>query len=108
MKQKLKIFFLTLTSSILILIFIFIISLLYIEKNTKLNIHHSLNNIKLLTHKGLEIKDINISGKPLLMFFGFTHCPEVCPTTLIKLEKILKDDELARKHAIEIIRDTNT
>ena len=25
------------------------------------------------------------------MFFGFTHCPEVCPTTLIKLEKILKD-----------------
>ena len=24
------------------------------------------------------------------------------------IEKILKDDELARKHAIEIIRDTNT
>jgi protein SCO1 len=27
----------------------------------------------------------DLSGAPTLVFFGFTHCPDVCPTTLLKL-----------------------
>jgi protein SCO1 len=30
----------------------------------------------------------DLDGAPTLMFFGFTHCPDVCPTTLVKLAQI--------------------
>ena len=32
-----------------------------------------------------------LSGKPYAIFFGFTHCPDVCPTTLARLVKLRKE-----------------
>ena len=32
----------------------------------------------------------HLIGKPTIVFFGFTNCPEVCPTTLYELSVILK------------------
>lgn len=31
---------------------------------------------------GLEVTDQSLRGKWLLVFFGYTYCPDVCPTTL--------------------------
>ena len=33
---------------------------------------------------------IDISGRPFLVFFGFTHCPDVCPTTLFEVSEIFR------------------
>lgn len=32
-----------------------------------------------------------LAGKPYALFFGFTHCPDVCPNTLGRLAKLRKD-----------------
>lgn len=38
----------------------------------------------LVDHEGRSVTDADFRGKPMLVFFGFTHCPEVCPTTLFE------------------------
>jgi protein SCO1/2 len=37
---------------------------------------------------GQPFSSAKLAGKPFAIFFGFTHCPDVCPTTLAKLAKL--------------------
>ena len=39
----------------------------------------------LLDHNGAPVDETLFAGHPSLLFFGFTHCPEVCPTTLAEI-----------------------
>jgi protein SCO1/2 len=45
----------------------------------------------LASSKGGDVDSRTLIGKPYAMFFGFTHCPEVCPTTLYEMSKSLDD-----------------
>jgi protein SCO1/2 len=36
------------------------------------------------------ISDTDLKGKPFLVFFGYTHCPDVCPTTLFEVSEVLR------------------
>lgn len=40
---------------------------------------------QLVAQNGQPITEQAFQGKPTALFFGFTHCPEVCPTTLFEL-----------------------
>jgi protein SCO1 len=44
---------------------------------------------RLTSHEGKPFTDADLKGKPFVVFFGFTHCPEVCPTTLYDLTQDL-------------------
>lgn len=44
----------------------------------------------LASSKGGEVDSRTLIGKPYAMFFGFTHCPEVCPTTLYEMSSSLE------------------
>ena len=44
----------------------------------------------LVDQKGAEISEAAFRGHPSAVFFGFTHCPEVCPTTLVEMDTWLK------------------
>ena len=41
---------------------------------------------QLTDQSGKPITEQAFRGKPTALFFGFTHCPEVCPTTLFELD----------------------
>lgn len=45
----------------------------------------------LTTHDGQRLTSRDLIGKPYALFFGFTHCPEVCPTTLAELTLALAE-----------------
>jgi protein SCO1 len=47
-------------------------------------------DFQLTDHRGHPFTARNLLGKPSLVFFGFTHCPDVCPTTLVKLAQLRK------------------
>ena len=40
---------------------------------------------QLIDHNGAPITELAMDGHPAAVFFGFTHCPEICPTTLYNL-----------------------
>ncbi|MBP2558643.1 protein SCO1/2 [Neorhizobium galegae] len=40
---------------------------------------------QLVAQNGQPITEKAFQDKPTALFFGFTHCPEVCPTTLFEL-----------------------
>ena len=39
---------------------------------------------------GSTVTDQTLKGKPFAIFFGFTRCPDVCPTTLSRLAQLRK------------------
>src|SRR5690349_5434548 len=44
---------------------------------------------RLTDQNGKTITDQDLKGRPFLVFFGFTHCPEICPTALFDISEIL-------------------
>lgn len=45
---------------------------------------------QLIDHEGHAATPDTFKGAPTLVFFGFTHCPDVCPTTLFEISEIMK------------------
>jgi len=45
---------------------------------------------QLTDQSGATVTEKNLQGKPSLVFFGFTHCPDVCPTALFEMSEILR------------------
>src|SRR5713101_4729873 len=43
---------------------------------------------KLIDQNGQTVTDQDLKGRPFLVFFGYTHCPDVCPTTLFDVSEI--------------------
>jgi protein SCO1 len=39
---------------------------------------------------GQPVSDATFEGEPYLIYFGYTHCPDVCPTTLFELSEVMK------------------
>jgi protein SCO1/2 len=42
-------------------------------------------SFSLLDQNGAPVDETILKGQPSVLFFGFTHCPEVCPTTLAEM-----------------------
>src|SRR4030088_14109 len=39
---------------------------------------------------GQTVTEKNMQGRPTLIIFGFTHCPDICPTSLFEISEVLR------------------
>ena len=44
---------------------------------------------QLTDQSGQTVTEKSLQGRPTLIFFGFTHCPDVCPTALFEISELL-------------------
>ncbi|MDQ0511659.1 SCO family protein [Ancylobacter amanitiformis] len=45
---------------------------------------------QLVDQDGRAVTQADFAGEPFLVFFGFTHCPDVCPTALYDLSQLFE------------------
>jgi protein SCO1 len=62
---------------------------------------------RLTDQNGRTVTEQDLNGHPSLVFFGFTHCPDVCPTTLFDISEVMRalGGEADRAHAVFITVD---
>jgi protein SCO1 len=67
---------------------------------------------KLIDHNGRMVTEADFKGRPFLVFFGFTHCPDVCPTALFEMSETFRrlgaDAEKARALFISVDPERDT
>jgi protein SCO1 len=66
----------------------------------------------LTDHRGQSFTNAQLTSRPHLLFFGFTHCPDVCPTTLALMAQLARQPALAAAQmlfvSVDPTRDTQT
>jgi protein SCO1 len=45
---------------------------------------------RLIDQNGRAVSAQDFKGEPFIVFFGFTNCPDICPTTLFEISEVLK------------------
>ena len=45
---------------------------------------------ELIDQDGKPITDQDLEGRPFLVFFGYRHCPDICPTTLFEMSEVMR------------------
>jgi protein SCO1/2 len=45
---------------------------------------------QLTDQDGKTVTEASLKGQPTLIFFGFTHCPDICPTTLFDVSEVFR------------------
>ncbi|WP_227869525.1 SCO family protein [Undibacterium parvum] len=66
--------------------------------NTDLTGLDYAKNFELTDHNGKTRTLLDFKGKAVVIFFGYTQCPDVCPTTMVEMANVMKQmDTLAEK-----------
>jgi protein SCO1/2 len=53
----------------------------------------TVGDLAMTDQNGATMRISDLAGAPTLVFFGFTNCPDVCPTTLQQLARIKSSQE---------------
>lgn len=57
----------------------------------------------LTAHTGKTFTEADLKGKYSLVYFGFTHCPDICPTTLLVIKNALDNLGDSARHVQPIL-----
>ena len=65
-----------------------------------------LSSFSLIDAQGNDFTGANLVGKWSLVFFGFTHCPDICPLTMKELAEMAAQLTQAERAQIQVILGT--
>lgn len=65
----------------------------------------ALPAFRLTDHNGAAFGNEQLAGRPSLLFFGFTHCPDVCPATLAVMAQLLREPALSQLSMVFVTVD---
>ena len=55
------------------------------------NVENAFSTVKFTSKDNSNLKLNEFRGKVIVLFFGYSHCPDICPTTLLDMSKTLAD-----------------
>ncbi len=58
--------------------------------STFASLGHGVEDVRLTDSRGTAVRWGDLEGAPRAVFFGFTRCPEICPTTLSELDGAIR------------------
>jgi len=64
-----------------------------------------LGEFSLIDQNSAQFSAARLKGAPTLVYFGYTHCPDVCPVTLLQLAQVVKTGVVPRLRVIFISVD---
>ena len=64
-----------------------------------------VGDFTLIDSAGRAFTARDLKGAPALVFFGFTRCPDVCPTTLLQLAQVRREAGLANLRVVFVSID---
>jgi protein SCO1/2 len=65
-----------------------------------------ISDFQLVDHRGGSFSPASLRGKWSLMFFGYTHCPDICPTTLhtlAQMDGILRKEQPGVRQLTQVV-----
>lgn len=62
----------------------------YLFPNGALPIAAISADFELTDQNGQELRDEDFAGQWMLIFFGYTNCPDVCPTTIAEMSMVME------------------
>ncbi len=65
----------------------------------------SIGRFSLIDQDGAPFTQASLRGAPSLLYFGFTHCPDACPTTLVELARAGRSRGVPRLRVIFVTVD---
>lgn len=65
----------------------------------------SVGPISLIDETGAPFTQARLRGAPALLYFGFTHCPDVCPATLVMLARVRRSGVVPHLRVIFVTVD---
>ncbi len=66
----------------------------------------ALGDFALTNHRGEAFTPASLHGQWTLVFFGFTHCPDICPTTMAFLDRFVRELEGTEVADTEVVMVT--
>ena len=62
-----------------------------------------IENLELINHRGEPVTLEDLKGQWTLIYFGFTHCPDICPTTLATVGRMYKQLDASIREQTQVL-----